>query len=127
MKGCGPKCSVCPSKPRETKLFGRTSRDFCQDIPGAPKKKGEKKSLRSILVPYILLGPAFGRTDFSRIFLFEPPDFFADSLAGFFLLIFVGKSAQKNSLGKSPDSSPTRFCGVPEGAAQREGGGGWAR
>ena len=35
------------------------------------------------------LGPAFGRTDFSRIFIFEPPDFFADSLAGFFLLIFV--------------------------------------
>ena len=34
--------------------------------------------------------------DFSRIFIFEPPDFFADFLAGFFLLIFVGKSAQKN-------------------------------
>ena len=47
------------------------------------------------------LGPAFGRTDFSRIFIFEPPDFFADFLAGFFLLIFVGKSAQKNPLGKS--------------------------
>ena len=37
----------------------------------------------------IILGPAFGRTDFSRIFIFEPPDFFADFLAGFFLLIFV--------------------------------------
>ena len=49
-----------------------------------------------------ILGPAFGRTDFSRIFIFEPPDFFADFLAGFFLLIFVGKSAQKNPPGKSP-------------------------
>ena len=52
-----------------------------------------------------LLGPAFGRTDFSRIFIFEPPDFFADFLAGFFLLIFVGKSAQKNPPGKSPAKS----------------------
>ena len=56
-----------------------------------------------------MLGPAFGRTDFSRIFFFEPPDFFADFLAGFFLLIFVlifvGKSAQKNPPGKSPAKS----------------------
>ena len=28
MKGWGPKSSVCPSKPRETKLFGGISRDF---------------------------------------------------------------------------------------------------
>ena len=54
--------------------------------------------------PFIL-GPAFGRTDFSRIFIFEPPDFFADFLAGFFLLIFVRKSAQKNPPGKSPAKS----------------------
>ena len=25
---------------------------------------------------HTLSGPAFGRTDFSRIFIFEPPDFF---------------------------------------------------
>ena len=53
-------------------------------------------------VAHVLLGPAFGRTDFSRIFIFEPPDFFADFLAGFFLLTFVGYSAQKNPPGKSP-------------------------
>ena len=52
-----------------------------------------------------VLGPAFGRTDFSRIFIFEPPDFFADFLVGFCLLIFVGKSAQKNPPGKSPGKS----------------------
>ena len=50
-------------------------------------------------------GRIFGRTDFSRIFIFEPPDFFADFLAGFFLLIFVGKSARKNPPGKSPAKS----------------------
>ena len=33
-------------------------------------------------------------------------DFFADFLAGFFLLIFVGKSAQKNPPGKSPGNPP---------------------
>ena len=53
----------------------------------------------------LFLGPAFGRTEFSRIFIFEPPDFFADFLAGFFLLIFVVKSAQKNPPGKSPAKS----------------------
>ena len=44
----------------------------------------------------------FGRADLSRIFIFGPLDFFADFVAGFFLLIFVGKSAQKNPPGKSP-------------------------
>ena len=52
-----------------------------------------------------MLGPVLGRTDFSRIFIFGPPDFFADFVAGFFLLIFVGKSAQKNPPGKSPAKS----------------------
>ena len=52
-----------------------------------------------------LLGSGFGRTDFSRIFIFGPPFFFADFLAGFYLLIFVGKSAQKNPPGKSPRKS----------------------
>ena len=54
------------------------------------------------------LGPAFGRTDFSRIFIFGPPDFFVDFLAGFFLLIFVGKSAQKN-LQENPRENPPKF------------------
>ena len=58
-----------------------------------------------VIAETLILGPAFGRTDFSRIFIFEPPDFFADFLAGFFLLIFVGKSAQKNPPGKSPGKS----------------------
>ena len=53
----------------------------------------------------LLSGLDFGRTDFSRIFIFGPPNFFADFLAGFFLLIFVGKSAQKNPPGKSPGKS----------------------
>ena len=43
MKGWGSKSSVCPSKPRETKLFGGMSRDFCRDILGAPEKFEKKK------------------------------------------------------------------------------------
>ena len=37
------KSSVCPTKPRETKLFGGISQDFCQDIPEASKKFERKK------------------------------------------------------------------------------------
>ena len=73
-----------------------------------------------------LLGPAFDRTDFSRIFIFEPPDFFADFLAGFFLLIFVEKVPRKTPPGKSPAKSskiyttknpPTHFCRLPRAKA----------
>ena len=38
VKGWGPKRSVCPSKPREIKLFGRISRDFAWDVAGVPEK-----------------------------------------------------------------------------------------
>ena len=65
-----------------------------------------------------ILGTDFGRTDFSRIFVFEPPDFFADFVAGFFLLIFVGKVPRKilqqNPRQNPPkpiqQKSPTTFC-----------------
>ena len=67
-----------------------------------------------------LLGPAMGRTDFSRIFIFGPPDFFADFVAGFFLLIFVGKSAQKNPPGKSPAKSSKIYATrIPDAFLQR--------
>ena len=66
------------------------------------------------------LGSVFGRTDFSRIFIFGPPDCFADFLAGFFLLIFVGKSAQKNPPGKSPaKSSKIYTTKIPDTFLQR--------
>ena len=48
--GWGPKSSVCRSKPRETKLLGGLSRDFCRDIPELPEKF-EKKKLCSIFGP----------------------------------------------------------------------------
>ena len=44
VKGRGPKSSVCPSKPRETKLFGGISRDF------AGISQGHLKSLRKMFV-----------------------------------------------------------------------------
>ena len=82
----------------------------------APGRKGLRRNLDK---KWETLWPAFGRTDFSRIFIFQPPDFFVDSVAGFFLLIFVGKSAQKKSSRKIPGkilqnlynkNSPTHFC-----------------
>ena len=67
----------------------------------------------AILVATQMLGSVFGRTDFffSRIFIFGLPDFLADFVAGFFLLIFVGKSAraQKNPPGKSPPKSSKSY------------------
>ena len=66
------------------------------------------------------LGSVFGRTDFSRILFFEPPDFVADFVAGFFLLIFVGKSAQKNPPGKSPTKSSKFYTTkIPDNFLQR--------
>ena len=70
------------------------------------------------------LGSDFGRTDFSRIFIFGPSDFFADFVAGFFLLIFVGKSAQKNPPGKSPAKSSKIYTAkIPDTFLQR----GWGK
>ena len=70
------------------------------------------------------LGSDFGRMDFSRIFFVGPPDFFADFVAGFFLLIFVGKSGQKNPPGKSPaKSSKIYTTKIPDTFLQR----GWAK
>ena len=78
-----------------------------------------------------MLGSVFGRTDFSRIFIFVPLDFCADFVAGFFLLIFVGKSAQKNPPRKSPaKSSKIYTTKIPDtflqrGRAKRCGNCGW--
>ena len=60
-----------------------------------------------------LLEPVFGRTDFSRIFIFGPPDFFADFAAGFFLLILWEKCPEKSSRNPPQfiqQKSPTHFC-----------------
>ena len=43
VKGWGPKSSVCPSKPRDTKLFGGTSRDFAGISQGRPESLRKKK------------------------------------------------------------------------------------
>ena len=47
------------------------------------------------------LGSVPGRTDFSRIFIFVPPDFFADLVAGFFSH-FCGKKCPEKSSRKIP-------------------------
>ena len=55
----------------------------------------------------VLLGPAFGRMDFSRIFIFEPPDFFADFLAGFFS--FLWEKVPRKILQENPRENPPKF------------------
>ena len=73
--------------------------------------------------PSEFLGPVFGRRIFLRFLFFVPPDFFADFLAGFYLLILVGKkSAQKNAPRKSPAES-TKICTtkVPDISAEGPG------
>ena len=66
------------------------------------------------------LGSGFGRTDFSRIFIFGPLDFFADFLAGLLSPQFFGKKCpEKKTSRKIPakilqnlynKNPPTHFC-----------------
>ena len=70
---------------------------------------------RSEVCAIQILGSVSGRADFSRIFVFGPPDFFADFVAGFLLLIFVGKSILQENPRQNPpkftqQKSPTHFC-----------------
>ena len=93
------------------------SRDFAR---GRQRKIRVQQLKGKIVSEFFTLffGSGFGRTDFSRIFIFWAAGFFADFLAGFFLLIFVGERAQKNPPGKSPrnplnlyNKNPlTHFC-----------------
>ena len=87
-----------------------------------PPKMFYIRNARLFVILFVcnFLGPVHGRTDFSWIFIFEPPDFFADFLAGFFLLIFVGKSAQKNPPRKSPGKSSKIYTTkIPDTFLQR--------
>ena len=69
------------------------------------------------------LGSDFGRTDFSRIFVFGPPDFFADFFCRrIFSPHFCGKKCPEKSSRKIPGkilqnlynkNPPTHFCRLP--------------
>ena len=58
----------------------------------------------------------FGRTDFSRNFIFEPPDFYADFVARFFSAFLQEEVPRKRKIpGKilqklAPQKAPTHFC-----------------
>ena len=65
MKGWGPKSSVCPSKPRETKLFWRDMPGFCRDIAEVPEKL-RKKCLGSISGPIETLIISFFKRGHSK-------------------------------------------------------------
>ena len=66
----------------------------------------------ALLNPLNILGSAFGRTDFSRIFIFGPPDLFADFVAGFSFLILAGKSARKKCPEKSSRKIPDKILQI---------------
>ena len=52
MKGWGPKSSVCPSKPKETKLFGGISRDFAGiSLHRMPEKFEKRRVCVQFLAP----------------------------------------------------------------------------
>ena len=55
-----------------------------------------------------LLGPVLGRTDFSRAFVLEPPDF-SWILSPDSFSFFAGKSAERNPPGKSPAKSSKAY------------------
>ena len=50
----------------------------------------------------------FGRTDFSWIFIFEPPDFVADSVAGFFSS-FLCEKVPRKILQENHRQNPPNF------------------
>ena len=65
-----------------------------------------------------ILGSVSGRTDFSRMFFFGPPDFFEDFVAGCFLS-FLGQKVPRKILQENPwqnppkllqQKPPTHFC-----------------
>ena len=66
MKGWGLRSSVCPSKPRETKLFGGISRDFCRDVLGAPEKFEKKKFVLNSRPLQQLVFVAYGRPEAAK-------------------------------------------------------------
>ena len=63
-------------------------------ISAGPERLPQKIAVKLKNKSYFL-GWVFGRKDFSRIFIFEPPDFFADFVAGFCFSSSWGKSAEK--------------------------------
>ena len=67
-----------------------------------------------------ILRAGFWQNGFLAEFIIGLPHFFANFVAGFFLLFFVGDSAQKNPPGKSPaNSSRTYTTKIPDTFLQR--------
>ena len=64
-----------------------------------------KSRLRRARCRCTIVRVGFWQNRFFADFYFWAAGFFADFVAGFLLLIFVGKSAQKNPPGKSPAKS----------------------
>ena len=94
MKGWGPNSSVCPSKPRESNLFGEISRDLAGISRKRPKSL-RKRCLGSIFGPYKTRSP---------------------SLFGGFEKGLAGGGWRQTNPEKSPKSSPEMRPHSPKGA-----------
>ena len=86
---------------------------------GGGEREQESEAKRGGICCFFMLGPVFGRRDFSRISSFGPPDF--SRICRPIFLIFVGKSAQRNPPGKSPAKS-SKICTtkIPDTFLQRD-------
>ena len=79
--------------------------------------------LNESLFSTCFLGPVLGRTDFSWIFIFEPPDCFAEVVAGTFVLILWKKVPRKILQENARQNLPNLYNNNPrhisaEGSAQ---------
>ena len=111
----------CAAKPSFCWVMARDALNCCEakrptsyrdPEPGPPEPRkrnrkvlpGARTQIPCKMLIQKYLRPAFGRPDFSRIFIFEPPHFFADFLAGFFSH-FCGKKCPEKSSRKIPGKS----------------------
>ena len=81
----------------ETRGYGLTGK-LISEFP-ALRVRG---TFRKIAWGRKLLGSEFGRTNFARIFIFGPPDFFHEFCRRIFSPHFLGKKGPDNSSRKSP-------------------------
>ena len=84
---------------------------LCLSLSGEVQEGREKQHVTENVMtkitrqPMKIVGPVLGRKDFSRIFILSRQTFFAELSPDFFSSFCVRKSAQTNSLGKSPAKS----------------------
>ena len=91
------------SSPAKLRPWSGLTAKMVMGVVSRTLRKPFKKVSKSVSSCVFRVG--FWQNGFFADFYFWAAGFFRGFLAGFFLLIFVGKSAQKNPPGKSPQKS----------------------